>query len=54
MTWDRVLKIAESRVAMCSARDCINNERGQCGLEYISVGAKGECVKFERNLEYKR
>jgi len=34
-------------VTACAARNCSNNEDGQCGLEEITVGAKNECTKFE-------
>ena len=54
MSWNKILKIAECKVAMCAARDCTHNEKGQCTLEYISVGAKGECVKYTKDSEYTR
>jgi len=34
-------------VTACAARNCSNNEDGQCGLDEITVGAKNECTKFE-------
>jgi len=46
MNWESMLKLADCRVALCVARDCKNNEGGNCTLEYISVGAKGECKQY--------
>jgi hypothetical protein len=54
MSWNKILKIAECKVAFCAARDCAHNEKGQCTLEYISVGAKGECSKYKKDSEYTR
>ena len=54
MSWNKILKIAECKVGLCSARDCEHNEKGQCTLEYISVGAKGECTRYEKDSEYTR
>ena len=54
MSWNKILKIAECKVAMCAAIDCVNNERGQCTLEYISVGAEGNCSQYTQDEEYGR
>jgi hypothetical protein len=52
MSWEKALKteLAKCKVAMCSARDCVWNERGQCSREYISIGAKGDCSNYEKEL----
>ena len=47
MSWNDILKIAETKVGLCAARNCVNNEAGQCTLEYITVGPKGNCTKYQ-------
>ena len=49
-----ILKIAECKVGLCAARDCKNNEAGQCTLEYISINAKGSCAQYQREDGYTR
>ena len=54
MSWNDILKIAETKVGLCAARNCVNNENGQCTLEYITVGPKGNCTKYQEDSEYSR
>ena len=54
MSWNDILKIAETKVGLCAARNCVNNEVGQCTLEYITVGPKGNCTKYQKDSEYSR
>jgi len=54
MNWNKVLKIAECKVGMCAARDCVNNKDGQCTLEYISISAKGGCAQYQKKEGYTR
>tara|TARA_R110002020_G_scaffold34629_1_gene105170 strand:- start:315 stop:485 length:171 start_codon:yes stop_codon:yes gene_type:complete len=53
MSWEKTLKteLAKCKVAMCSARDCVWNERGQCSREYISIGANGDCSNYKLPTE---
>ena len=54
MSWNNVLKIAECKVGLCAARDCMHNEAGQCTLEYISINANGGCAQYQREEGYTR
>ena len=49
MSWNKILKIAECKVGLCAARDCINNKEGRCTLEYISIGADGNCNQLTKD-----
>ena len=51
MSWNNVLKIAECKVGLCAARDCMHNEAGQCTLAYISINAKGGCAQYKSGEE---
>jgi len=39
-------KLANCRVALCVARDCKHNVGGNCTLDSITIGAKGECKQY--------
>lgn len=48
------VSFAGTKVGLCAARDCVNNKGGQCTLEYISVGPKGNCTKYQQDSDYSR
>jgi len=48
MNWESKLKLANCRVALCVARDCKHNAGGNCTLDSITIGAKGECKQYSK------
>ena len=46
MNWESKLKLANCRVALCVARDCMHDAGGNCTLDNITIGPKGECKQY--------